>query len=174
MKDKIIQLRKQGFSYSKISTMLGCTKSTVSYHIGKRTNKPKGNGKCLICKCGGKKSHNSVMCQSCRSEDKLRVQEERTLFDIALKGNARVKWSSLRELAKRKLTRLRAKKCCAICGFDIVVDCCHIKPINSFSKNSLVKEVNSVENLIYLCPNHHKMLDKGFIKIKDLPKQIYL
>jgi DNA-binding CsgD family transcriptional regulator len=32
MKDKIIELRKMGFSYNKIVELLGCSKSTISYH----------------------------------------------------------------------------------------------------------------------------------------------
>ena len=32
MKDKIIELRKMGLSYNKIAELLGCSKSTISYH----------------------------------------------------------------------------------------------------------------------------------------------
>ena len=32
MKEKIIELRKSGLSYNKISEILGCSKSTISYH----------------------------------------------------------------------------------------------------------------------------------------------
>jgi predicted transcriptional regulator len=35
MKDKIIELRKMGFSYNKIVELLGCSKSTISYHCKK-------------------------------------------------------------------------------------------------------------------------------------------
>lgn len=35
MKDKIIQLRTMGLSYNKISEILGCSKSTISYHCKK-------------------------------------------------------------------------------------------------------------------------------------------
>lgn len=35
MRDDIIKLRKEGKTYSEISKILGCSKSTVSYHCGK-------------------------------------------------------------------------------------------------------------------------------------------
>lgn len=35
-KKKIIELRLQGNSYRQIATLLGCSKSTVSYHCGRR------------------------------------------------------------------------------------------------------------------------------------------
>lgn len=34
MKEKILELRKQGKSYSKIALELKCAKSTISYHLG--------------------------------------------------------------------------------------------------------------------------------------------
>ena len=35
MKEKILELRKKGYSINKIVDELGCAKSTVSYHINK-------------------------------------------------------------------------------------------------------------------------------------------
>lgn len=35
MKDKILELRKLGKTYSEISLELGCSKGTISYHCGK-------------------------------------------------------------------------------------------------------------------------------------------
>ena len=34
MRDKILELRLQGFTYSQIQKELGCSKSTIAYHIG--------------------------------------------------------------------------------------------------------------------------------------------
>lgn len=34
MKEKILELRKQGYTYNQISKELGCAKSTVSYYLG--------------------------------------------------------------------------------------------------------------------------------------------
>lgn len=35
MKEKIIELRQKGYSYNQIVKRLGCSKGTVSYHLGK-------------------------------------------------------------------------------------------------------------------------------------------
>ncbi len=35
MKDEIIRLWNEGYSYNNISKMLGCSKGTISYHCGK-------------------------------------------------------------------------------------------------------------------------------------------
>lgn len=34
LKEKILELRKQGFSYNQISRKLNCSKGSISYHIG--------------------------------------------------------------------------------------------------------------------------------------------
>ena len=39
MKEKSIELREKGYSYSQIVEELGCSKSTVSYHLNEDTKK---------------------------------------------------------------------------------------------------------------------------------------
>ncbi len=50
---------------------------------------------------------------------------------------------------------------CAVCGFDDVVEIHHILPRR-------VGGTDALENLILLCPNHHAMIDKGMLFIKDI------
>ena len=54
---------------------------------------------------------------------------------------------------------------CKICGYDKHIQVCHIKSVSSFSDNSLISEINNVENLIGLCPNHHWEFDNGLISL---------
>lgn len=53
---------------------------------------------------------------------------------------------------------------CAVCSFDSVVEVCHIFP-------RCLGGSDDLENLILLCPNHHTMLDKGLLFIKDIHKK---
>lgn len=163
-KEQILKLREQGYTYNQICKELGCSKGTVSYHLGKHTGR-KYRQAPTVCKCGAKKSYDSEQCQTCYNKERLQKQLQRTLKDIQLIGNARVKWSSLRKVAHTVLEYAKRPKCCVVCGFDVSVDLCHIKPIHSFSEDALVAEVNSEENLIYLCPNHHRMLDRGLLEL---------
>lgn len=48
---------------------------------------------------------------------------------------------------------------CNVCGYDKHVEVAHIRSISSFDDNILVKHVNDVSNMVYLCPNHHWELD---------------
>jgi len=61
-----------------------------------------------------------------------------------------------------KLYNLLKTKKCAICGWEEApTDLCHIVPQKEGGSDSL-------ENLIFLCPNHHRMLDYGRIQREHL------
>lgn len=54
---------------------------------------------------------------------------------------------------------------CLICGYSNHVEVCHIKSVSSFNDNDLIGDINSINNLIGLCPNHHWEFDNGKIDI---------
>lgn len=71
----------------------------------------------------------------------------------------RANWQSARS-AIQKYARIvymnsdKPKKC-AICGYDKHFEVVHIKSVSSFSDDTLISEINDIENLVALCPNHH-------------------
>lgn len=117
------------------------------------------------CSCGSKKSFGSSFCQSCKKLNTWEKHKLCTLEEISGKGNARVKWSSLRGWAKLILKLVQRKRICIFCNHTCVLDVAHIKSISSFKENVLCGEVNHPDNLAYMCPTHHKMFDKGYIDI---------
>ena len=54
---------------------------------------------------------------------------------------------------------------CEICGYSHHVEVAHIKPVSEFSKTATIREINSIDNLIGLCPNHHWEYDHGILKL---------
>lgn len=54
---------------------------------------------------------------------------------------------------------------CKVCGYDAHIEVCHIKSVSSFSDETLIKEINSIDNLVGLCPNHHWEFDNGRIEL---------
>lgn len=56
-------------------------------------------------------------------------------------------------------------KCCFICGYGIVYHVAHIKSVSSFDNSCFIYEINSLDNLVALCPNHHAEFDLGLIEI---------
>lgn len=53
---------------------------------------------------------------------------------------------------------------CLECGYSRHVNVSHIKPVASFSWNTLVRIINAEENLVALCPTHHWEFDHGYLK----------
>jgi predicted restriction endonuclease len=72
----------------------------------------------------------------------------------------------IRANARSIALRLGKLKKCAICSYDLNVECCHIKAVSAFSEDTVIAVVNAPENLIGLCPNHHWELDNGYLQLK--------
>lgn len=117
----------------------------------------------LTCLCGGKKTKLAKTCQKCICDKGLgRTKKDYMYFS----QNKSAKWVRIREHA-----RLVAKKNglydngCSKCGYMKHVEIAHIEPISSFSDDTLVVDINDINNLIALCPNCHWELDHGQLTI---------
>lgn len=73
--------------------------------------------------------------------------------------------SSVRRLAEKIYIDSGQKKVCAICGYDKHVEIAHIKAVSDFDDSATIAEINSIDNLIALCPNHHWEYDNGIINL---------
>ena len=88
-------------------------------------------------------------------------------------GN-RKNWQSartaIRKLADTAYNKSEKPKACVICGYDKHIEIAHIKAVSDFDDDSLISEINDVNNLIALCPNHHWEFDNGFLSEEDRNK----
>lgn len=57
-------------------------------------------------------------------------------------------------------------KKCDICGYDKHIEVCHIKAVSEFNDKILISEINNIDNLVGLCPNHHWEFDNGILDLK--------
>ena len=88
--------------------------------------------------------------------------------------SSRKNWQSartaIRKLADSAYRNSNKPMKCVICGYDKHVEIAHIKSVSEFSGNSLISEINDVNNLIALCPNHHWEFDSGNLSDEDKRK----
>ena len=70
--------------------------------------------------------------------------------------------------ARKLLEESGREQKCAICGFSEYVEACHIKAISSFPLDTKIKDVNNLDNLVYLCPNHHILFDRNKLSKEDI------
>lgn len=73
--------------------------------------------------------------------------------------------SSVRKLAEKIYKDSGKPQKCAICGYDKHIEIAHIKAVSEFDDSATIAEINSINNLIALCPNHHWEYDNGLITI---------
>jgi hypothetical protein len=146
--------------FSEIKKKKFCNQSCgAKYHnrvLGYPHRKPKIRS-CLNCGV----EYISTARQTNRCSD-CRMLPRVSILGIRKKSESRIQ--DIRTHARLILFRAKDRKC-EVCGYDVRVDCCHIKPIKEFSKNALLSEINALENLKALCPNHHVELDLGILKI---------
>lgn len=74
-----------------------------------------------------------------------------------------------KDYARRVLESSEREKVCQYCHnheFDAILEVHHLKGILEFDEDTLIKEINNENNLVWLCPNHHIMLEKGLISLE--------
>ena len=81
----------------------------------------------------------------------------------------RKNWQSARTAIRKDATKTyfanNTEHKCAICGYDKHIEVAHIKAVSDFDDTATIREINSITNLIGLCPNHHWEYDHGILQL---------
>lgn len=133
----------------------------------------------LCVKCGEKCLPRRKYCESCNPQN--RDWDKVTIGDLK-KLNSNQFHVTVRDRAKSVYRKSSLPKKCVICSYEKHYHVSHIKPIAEFKDNDTLAIINSLQNLIALCPNHHwefdhkilssddkKVLDNYIEKLKDGP-----
>ena len=108
-------------------------------------------GRRLCNECRIKRSDNYLYKQNPTRKDVVYDQLTRSA------AFAYIRWHA------KSIVMKNIEKKCAKCGYSNHVEACHIKPIAAFNDNDRLETINNIENLIYLCPNHH--WEHDFMKV---------
>ena len=77
--------------------------------------------------------------------------------------------ATIQKYAKNTYTKSHKPKYCVVCGYDKHYEVAHIKAVSVFDDNALISDIDHIDNLIALCPNHHWEYDNNNLDI-----QLYL
>lgn len=124
--------------------------------------------------CGKHKSSCAAMCKNCRDKERTNFVQSKELGYYIGYGEklnyATRRCTEIRKDARRVMENCEdVEKVCAYCHnheFDRILDVHHIKGIMKFDPHTKVSEINEKENLVWLCPNHHRMLEMGLIELE--------
>lgn len=128
-----------------------------------------GHFKDICPVCDEFKCRDAKMCMECKKALALEERYQTSVKDFVYNnGNARVKYSQIRKIARQFIELWEIPFVCIVCGYDKHVHVCHIRPIAEFEKLGRIIDVNNPSNLICLCPNHHWELDHGHLDIGSI------
>ena len=188
-KENLEKLIKEGVSYERIGRHYEVSGNAVkkaakkmgieleqkreinpseTFNKGKFKGGKYGHDICPIC--GREKWTKSELCKTCNNEKRRNNIKERTLGSyIDGKKYLTTKCGDIRKDARRTIEESKKEKVCAYCHnheFDDILEVHHLKGILEFDKSATIGEINNENNLVWLCPNHHKMLEMGLIKLE--------
>lgn len=155
---------KEGEQPSNLKRKKFCSRShAASYNNSLHIKRVKFDLVFTCKRCGRVLSHGSSLCMPCLRAERFEKVWVSPIGDHLIRTASKVKYVTIRKWAKIYLDYLKVAKCCAVCGYDKIIEVCHLKPLSSFNENALMGEVNHKDNLKYLCPNHHAEFDKGLL-----------
>lgn len=137
-----------------------CAAKYNNVHFPKR-KKEKQEWICV--ECGGPTTERRKYCNQC-APSQLNWMDK-TIAELSRDGYHQM-YRVVRNLARRTFKESGRAFVCAVCDYSEHVEICHIRAISSFDKRTKIREVNRLDNLVALCPNHHWELDKGLIVLK--------
>lgn len=139
-----------------------CSRSCAATYNNKHAIKRKLSKQCKNCDTLIRSSN--TYCGTCWKDMRASIDNMTIEESCLYKNGATNLFTRIRDRA-RNLYKDKCTKC-EVCGYDKHVQVCHIKPINTYPKNTLVSEVNSLSNLAFLCPNHHWELDHDMLDLE--------
>lgn len=148
-----------------------CSRSCAAIKTNKEFPKRTKTKKCKTCKNLILK--NRTYCKECFTEE-IKI-ENKTIKELKKNGNAnKYGYPMIRQDSRRKYIKSNKEMKCQVCGYYLHVDICHVKDIKNFEENTLIKEVNDLNNLVALCKNHHWEFDNRTFGTLEVPSYIPL
>lgn len=133
-----------------------CSRTCANKHNNK-VPKRKLTNNCV--KCGTLIRSNVKHCSTCWDP----TPPDCTLDEAIYRNGHRSSAYALVRTRARSIAKKLGWNSCAICGYDKHIEIAHIKAINEFPPDTFISEINSEDNLMPLCPNHHWEVDHGII-----------
>lgn len=134
-----------------------CSRTCAAVFNNKKFPKRRVMGFCKNCNIPI--SRRNKYCLTCKNARNVNF-ELVTIGD--LRGKRKYQKSSrIRNLARALYIKSQLPRICLICGYSLHIEICHKIAIKNFSLDTPLSIVNSIDNLLPLCPNHHWELDSG-------------
>jgi hypothetical protein len=117
-----------------------------------------------------KKSGCRSFCSECISLNKHLRGHDRSNSTIeeVVKRQGSNSYDAVRANCNNLYKSEKKNPLCQNCGYNKHIELCHIQPISSFPKETMLKIVNARENILFLCPNCHWEYDHGMLSLQEI------
>lgn len=173
---------KDGQRVSETRRKKFCNQSCVAKYKNRDKEKVPSSVKCESCgdEVSLRQNNNNTYikrkyCDKCLRENRAKSKGAETYIGNLTKDqifNRHTKYyigrNRIRSHAQKVFEKSCKNKKCIICGYDKHVDVSHIKGVSDFNGDALISKINSIENLVSLCPNHHWEYDNGILCLPPL------
>jgi 5-methylcytosine-specific restriction endonuclease McrA len=153
---------REGEILSEARAKVFCCRSCSAIYNNKHRTIARNGRRFKTCGGCGKKTYaKGGLCRKCTSSSHAKFLSM-TKGDLKdRRGNYQSWRSSINRHAIKTFRSSGKQYACAICGYDINIEVHHIVPVSNFLDSALISEINSLDNLIALCPNHHWEVEHG-------------
>jgi hypothetical protein len=138
-----------------------CSRSCATRFNNLRCPKRRLEGRCAVCQCPVPRRNR--YCPAHRTNRGLGPAE----WAQALRsGSAHIHhWGHRVRLDARRRYYVARPYRCVCCGYERHIDVCHKRAVATFPPNTALDIVNSLDNLVGLCPNCHWEFDHGLLQL---------
>lgn len=149
-----------------------CSQSCAATYTNKE--QPKRKRVRHFCECGKEihrtdspngNSHYRSLCEECYEKKYHNGNVPKSYYREV---SPTAYFTYIRSHARNIIKSSNVEQKCVVCGYTNHVEVCHKKGIAEFSDDTLVSEINSIDNLVMLCPNHHWEFDNGLIVLDGI------
>jgi predicted nucleic acid-binding Zn ribbon protein len=138
-----------------------CSRSCAAKWNNVRVPKRRPGGNCSVCQAAIPRRNR--YCSQHRPNQPLdRSQPIRAIADAS--EHPACRHARLRQDARRHYLSAFPYRCFR-CGYDKHIEVCHKRPLTSFPLETPISVVNSLANLVGLCPNCHWEFDHGLLQL---------
>ncbi len=139
-----------------------CSRSCSATFNNRKHPKREPEGTCASC--GTSVPTRYTYCNPCW-QDRLIDWDSLTIGEARKSGanHGRARYAR-RVLRKDYIASGRPMECLE-CGYSLHVDICHIKDCKDFPDKTPMSIVNSLDNVVALCKNHHWEFDNGHLSL---------
>lgn len=148
--DKVCEVKKKQFCSCRCSVIYNNRKRPRKY-LCKLCRKPIGKGQ-------------TMMCRQCWHKDAATRASDITKGELKIQRCGYQSYrSTIRKHAQTIYTLSGLPQKCQVCGYEKHIEIAHKKSVSSFPDSATLGEINHIDNLSPLCPNHHWEHDNGIL-----------